>query len=454
MKYSSLQQYLSAINPFGRTERNPENLKKNLAGYIAPVTFQRFRQDVMTWRDSFTEAENQWYPHRVKMQRLFIDTINNGHVYACMERRKDLTLLRKWEFVNKSGKVDQRTTDYFQNTVAGKSQNKDWFNKFLNYSLDSLFFGYSLIALGDLVNDEFSNLDLIKRWNISPDRRNVTNFVYSISGAMFDEEPYSNWHVYIDTPTEIGASRCGYGLLAKVGLYEVFLRNILGFNGDFIELYAQPYRVGKTTKQQETERGEFAAAIQQMGSAGWALIDPEDEITFLEANAAGTGYKAYDNLEVRLEKKISKIILGHADAMDSIPGKLGNSTEKSPAEKALDDKQTKDGSFIAEVVNNLLIPKMRTLGFLIPEDVTAVLKNDAEIMELNNWVISQAVEMKKAGLQMDEQYFTQQTGIPVTAPPPIVPLNPNANPSGGALKESVKNRIEKIYNKHEHGCKC
>jgi phage gp29-like protein len=444
----NIKERLSAIRnytPFGGGSMNPQikkgDEKKNLTNYPAPVALQRFRQDVQSWRDVLVEAENVWYPHRVKAQRLYIDTINNGHVYACMDRRKDLTLLRKWEFVDKKGKVDQATTDLFMETVNGQSQNKEWFNKFLNYSLDSIFFGYSLVALGDVLNDEFPNIDLIKRWNISPDRLNVTNFTYSISGALFMEEPYKNWHVYIKTYNDIGTSQSGYGLLYKVGLYEIFLRNLLGFNGDFIELYAQPYRVGKTSKSDEKERAEFAEAVQQMGSAGYAILDPEDEIAFIETALGGTGYNGYDNLEQRLEKKISKIILGHADALDSIPGKLGNSGQtKSPADRAMEDKQTKDGSFISNVVNNGLIVNMRALGFSIPDDVKAVLKNDAEIMETNNAIISQAVEMSKAGLTMDGKYFTDQTGIPVSVP--VVPATPSFN-------QEVKNKLEKIYN-HVH----
>ena len=436
---NNIQQWLTAINPFGRTETNPANLKKNLAGYIAPVQLQRIRQDIQTHRDVITESENVWFPHRVKAQRLYIDTINNPHVSACLERRKDLTLLRKWEFVDRKGNIDQKTTDYFMDTVKGQSQNKQWFNNFLNYAWDSIPFGYSLIALGDIVNDEFPNITTIKRWNISPDRLNVTNFTYSISGALFMEEPYKNWHVYVKTYNDIGTSQSGYGLLYKVALCEIFLRNLLSFNGDFVELFAQPYRVGKTTHQAGSKEYEaLADSLQNMGSAGWAITDLQDEIAFIESSLGGTGFQGYDNFEMRLEKKISKLILGHADAIDSVPGKLGNSTKKSPAEIAMEDKQTKDGSFIANVINNGLLVNMRSLGFSIPDDTKAVLKNDAEIMETNNAIIAQAVQMSLGGLIMDGKYFTEQTGIPVAAP--VVPPKPNFEPS-------IKNKLEKIYNK-------
>jgi len=443
MKYNNVKQYLAAINPFGK-KADPEVVKKDLSRYIAPVQLQRIRQDILTWREVLQENENVWFPHRVKSQRLYIDTINNPHVFSCMERRKDLTLLRKCEFVDKAGSIDQKTTDLFLDTIKGQSQNKDWFNKFLNFSFDSVYFGYSLISLGDIKNGEFPDIKLIKRWNVSPDRFNVTNFTYSISGALFLEEPYKDWHVYVKTYNDIGTSDAGYGLLYKVALPEIFLRNIFGYNADFVELYSQPYRLGKTTKKPGDDGyNDLAAAMQQMGSNGWALIDPEDEIAFLETALGGTGWQGYDNFEQRLEKKISKVILGHADAMDSVPGKLGNSNEKSPAEKAMEDKQTKDGSFISNVINNGLLVNMRNLGFDIPIETKFRFKNDAEIVETNNIIINQAVEMYKGGLTMDGEYFTKQTGIPIAAHvAPVISKSP--------LSDSIKNKLDKIYNKESH----
>ena len=64
--------------------------------------------------------------------------------------------------------------------------------------------------------------------------------------------------------------------------------------------------------------------------------------------------------------------------MKSIAGKLGNDSADSPAQMALRDKQTNDGEFIINIVNNLLIPKLGLRGFNIPEGITASLLNDNE----------------------------------------------------------------------------
>ena len=405
-----------AVSPAEKIKPAPTRaqVKRNLNNSISPVQLQRLRHDIAMWREAVTEAELAWFPHRVRMQRMYIDTVLNGHVFALMERRKDLTLLRDFQLVDAGGKEDETWGRYF-----GGQQ---WFQLFLEYALDALFFGYSLISLGDIKDSAFPGIQPVRRWNISPDRENVTSLVYSLTGTPFLEEPYASWHIWVKTPGQNGTPNCGYGLFYNIALYEIFLRNTLGFNADFVELYAMPYRVAKTTKTTEAERAELFEAIKNMGSAGFALVDPADDISFLETNLGGTGYQAYDNLEARCQKVVSKIILGHADAVDSTAGKLGNGGDKenNPVTMAMMDKQTKDGRFIEALINTQLLPKMRALGFDIPQQLQFKFKNDAEKHALrekqdaSNKVTADIFQtISNAGGQPDWEYFTERTGIPV-----------------------------------------
>jgi phage gp29-like protein len=414
--------------------------QRNLTNRIAPVQLQRLRHDVAMWREAVVEAENAWYPHRVKMQRLYIDTILNGHVYSLMERRKDLTLLRDYRFIDIEENENKELKDLF---------NAEWFDLLVGYILDALFFGYSLVSLGDIDNDTFTNTSLIRRWNVSPDRLNVPEFIYSLSGSKFMEEPYKDWHLWVNTPSENGVGTCGYGLFYKIALYEIFLRNTLGYNGDYVELFAMPYRVGKTTKTEEGERAELEAAIQNMGSAGWALIDPMDEIEFLEIGSGGSGFAAYESLEERCEKKVSKIILGHEDAVSSTPGQLGSGQgEDNPVSSALKDKQVKDGKFVERVINGQLLPKMRNLGFNIPENFKFEYKNDSEKEAFrakedasNKLTAEIAQVMKNAGLKMDAKYFEERTGIKTTE---IEEIEIESEEDKAGV-ENVKNQLLNLY---------
>jgi len=407
--------------------------------YQVPYQLQRIRQDALSRREAIEEAERAYFPHRVRMQQMYLNTKENGHIFACIERRKDLTRLRKWEFVNANGEVNQKVTDIFCHNVKGSSVVKEWFAKLVNYILDARFYGYSLVYLGDINNGDFDDLEVVKRWFVSPDREMLNSVLYDVNGAEFcEDENIKDWYLYVPTDNETGTSKCGYGLFYELSIYEIFARNLLGFNGDFVELFSQPFRVGKTNKTEESERAMFAETLRDMGSSGWALLDAQDDtIEFLESSFGGNGFQGYDNFEKRLEDKISQIILGHSDAVKSIAGKLGNSNEDSPAQQALEDKQTQDGNFVSSVINGKLFEQMRNLGFDIPMDVKAVLKNDNEQMEMVDSMAKLAETLKKGGLQLDAEYFTKQTGIPVTSAPQPAPLQ--------KLPTSIQNKLNEIY---------
>jgi hypothetical protein len=314
--------------------------------------------------------------------------------------------------------------------------NKMWFNRFMSHSLDALFYGYSLIELGDIINGEFPKIKTVKRWNVSPDRYVVANVIYNLSGIPFLEEPQRDWHVYISTPNDIGTSDCGYGALYEVALYQIFLRNLIGFNGDFLELFGQPIRVGRTNKTEESERGEFYNALQNMGSAGFILLDAiDDQIELIEAKNIGSSYKAYSDFESRLQKTISKILLGHADAMDSTAGKLGaQQGEDNPIAQALEDRQSKDGVFIMDVVNTDLLPRLKKLGFNVPNDIVFTFKNDHEIHENNERIADLSIKVKQAGLQVDKDWFEEHTNIKLAE---VIEQTPA--PETQTFKEKIQN---------------
>ena len=417
-----------AYDPMGLGQRSLT--PKNVSTFISPVQLQRMRIDVAEWRQAIFEAENAWNPNRVRMQRMYLDTKLNGHVYAAWQRRKELNLLRKFKITNKAGVEYTEWTEYFKNAP--------WFRSFRDYTLDARAFGYTNIELGDCIDNNFPKLKYTRRWNIRPDGVPtevgntgpiVTSLIYSLDGIHLFEEPWKDWNIWVGTPSDTGVSDTGYGLYYIVALYEIMMRNLLAGNADFVQNYAAPFRIGKTSKTEESERAELAASLEALGSNGWALLDPMDEIEFLEASLAGTGWQSYDNLEERCKKTISKIILGHADALDSTAGKLGSGQggkthdgfSVSPVDQALDDKQADDAEFMEPVIHNDLFPRMRKIGVAVPDDAVFVYDNDMEVQEATNRenksnkdVADIVKTLHDSGFAVDAAYIKKRTGIPVT----------------------------------------
>lgn len=409
--------------------------KRDLAHYPVPVQLQRIRQDVLSWRKAMQEAEQSYFPHRVKMMQMFYDTINNGDVYSILEKRKNLTMLKNYKIVDSKGNDIEKTTELFTDKV--------WFSNFISYALDAQFFGYSLIQLGDLVEDEFPKCQIVKRHNVSPDRHNVTSVIYSLSGQNFLDADIRDWYVWCSTPNRIGTAECGFGLLYVVALYEIFLRNTLGYNGDFVELFAQPYRVAKSSKKEGPEYDMLEMAMRNMGATNYAIIDPQDEIEFIESKLGGTGFKAYESFDERNKKIISKIILGHEDAISATAGKLGSGdNEESDIQQALEDVERIDSKYIKSIINSQLIPKMRKLGVNIPIDAKFEWVNDKEKQEereredeINGKLATVVKTLFDAGFEVDENYIIERSLIPIKKKE-IVEQKP---------LEDFKNRINSIY---------
>src|SRR5580698_3812610 len=66
-----------------------DNANRNLSNKRVPIQILRVKQDIETWRSWVTEAELAFWPFRVKMQQGYLDTEQNAHVFACMQRRKN-----------------------------------------------------------------------------------------------------------------------------------------------------------------------------------------------------------------------------------------------------------------------------------------------------------------------------------------------------------------------------
>lgn len=373
---------------------------------------QRVKQSIKEWRDAIYEMENPSIKYRVKVQNIYKDTILNGQVKACVNKRKNNCLLQEFAFVDPNGEVNEDITkNIFQ---------KKWFGDIMSYIFDAKLYGYQLINWTSIENGLPSNIQIINREFINPDQNILGTYPYSLSGLALNDPSVELWSLYCDTNSDFGISKCGYGLLYEVAMYEIMLRNLFGQNGDYAERFGQPTIIATTDKTDNTELDYLEESIAALGSSGQIIKGSMDQIEYLEYSAVSDGFNVYDNLEQRCEKKISKILLGHADALDSTPGKLGSSNgEESPAQIAMNEIQKIDSDYLLYYINDKLLPKLKSLGVKIPEGKIQFLnnsekeKNEERKLEHNTKIVADIEKLSKAGFKVDAKWITETTGIPV-----------------------------------------
>jgi hypothetical protein len=421
----------------GITSTRPDN-KHDLNRHIVRMKLDRIKQDIALWREAISQAENVYYPNRLALQRLYLDTVLNGHVRACMRERKDLTLLKDFEFQSPNGEVNKKITDLMH---------ASWFYGLMEFIIDAQFYGYSLINWTEVEKSIIKDIQIIKRWNISPDRLQVLSFPGAFNGTSIFDPADVDWSLWVPTPSEDGISNCGWGLLRSVAPYEIYLRNLMGFNGDYVETFAQPFRHGKTDKTNGPERDEFEKSVANMGAMAYAITDPLDDIEFKDTTGGGNGYKSYESFQERNEKTISKLFFGHSDAIDSRTGKLGSEQgEDSPVAKAIRRTEARDARFVETVINDSLIEKLNNLGFGIPAGTKFVLLNNKEKHEAqeaetaqNQAVATVVKTLNDSGYETTPEWITKQTNIPITK-------KPEPKPATG-FNPAIKNKLEEVYGK-------
>jgi hypothetical protein len=435
----------SSRNPFGFTRGipNPTHLDR----YISPVQFERLAHDIRMWREAIREMEMAWYPQRVRTIRMYMDTVINPYIKSIMERWEDLTLQRDFFIYQVKGGKKEISKDLSQ-----QIQELAWFHDYVKYTLHAEAWGYSLINLGDIIDDGFPNISFTRRENIRPDGGTngeggpiLTSLVYSIDGIHITDskDPMiglcNHW---IQTPSNIGVSKCGYGLLYETAMAEIHLRHITEWNMDYIENHGMPIKKGTTSKTGK-DRDAFERFLQNAASNSWVLLDKatNDNIEYEWAQSVGTAWKSYDNMEMRLQGVVSQLWLGHTDAMKSTPGKLGGQQaankdgfNESLIEQSMNSKRIRYGNFVTRKINEVFAPKMRQLGAyvgnkhlggLIPSGYFLGLQNDAEETQVRRRINAErlissqwAKNLNEAGFNVNANELGEFMKLKLTEAPP------------------------------------
>ena len=304
---------------------------------------QRVRQDAQKYNIALQAAESPMYPNRFLLMQTYQQIWLDAQLQSAVLQRKSKILSKQFMVCGPDGEKDDVKTEWF---------NQKWFYDFQSLALDSIFWGFSCVQFGPIVNDKYTYVELIPRIYVVPEFSLVRENTATVTdGKHFDESPYNNWCIGVGEKKDLG-------LMMYLAPYVIWKKNALAAWAEFAEIFGSPIRIGKTDVRDELTRKNMENMLRNMGVASWAALDLNDEIDLMQASRTDA-YQVFDKMVERCNSEISKIILGQTGTTDEKAYSGSANVHESVAEM-ISKQDTLKMQFVIE---NQLVPMMIKNGF-------------------------------------------------------------------------------------------
>lgn len=352
---------------------------------------QRQRQNFAVWRNALQSVESETNPNYFNIQGVFREISEDSSVYLNQTIRKNSILSSDFE-IYKNENEDEKIEEFFE----GK-----WFNDFLGFAMDSIFYGYSLIQISEIQNDMVTIVENINRQNVNPKRKEILKQPYDQKGVNYlTDEEMSKFLIFV-SPLDESSNYLGlYNIIAP---FSISKRNAISANNDFLSKFGIPNIIYKSDIQDEDYKREIESYLSNFSSLGYLYSSKMDEIMLLEPS--NTSNDVFRNTINDCDSQISKIICGS----DISTEKTYTGSIEAQME-ILNGFYNTDKVFIENIVNNQLIPKLIGLGLKFLEGVKFEFEKEEED---NSLLFTQTVSLLQLGYQVDNEWIMGKFGIPV-----------------------------------------
>ena len=378
---------------------------------VVQTQLHRSRANIKKWISAQQTAEDIKQPDRTELIRLYREVDRDPHLRSLMTTRINAVVSTPY-FLRKIGD-DEKDDDQ---TLKLQS---DWFVRFLELVIDARFYGYSLIQLGSVEDDKFSTVELVPRQYVVPEFQAVRVKEGSTEMNSFAEPPFSDWCVGVGDVNDLG-------IMNNAIPYLIYKKDVLSAWSEYADMFGAPIRIGRTDVQNNVKRENMNNMLGNMGAMAWGTFDLNDVLELVEPNNRDA-FKVFQEMAHTVNSELSKLFLGQTGTTDE--KSFVGSAEVH--ERVFNTYSSADKRFVANAINNQLIPLMVLHG-IIPDgfefafDATERLTLDQK---------REAVATFAPFFEIDPEWITEQFGTPITA----VKAGGFSNPTNG-LTNSLNQR--------------
>jgi len=349
-----------AITSLRSTLKELKNVDKDLPSSadvfkkIELFSTQVVRASLQQWSNAYDDAKDLIIQDRNELLEIYETIEIDTHVSAITETINNNISQREYQ-IQTNGVFDQDKTDLFRQT---------WFDDFLSMVLDTTYWGFTGIQLGDVVDDKFTEITLIPRQNIYPEQNayKVSQFNNDDIIPLDSNENLATWSMILFP--QLTSDQYKLGKYNKISKMFILKRDVIQFWAIYNELFGVPYRVTKTDITDKVRRGNAENAMKEMSLAAFSVIDTNDEIEFISTTgSSGNGFETFNKFIEFCNKEMSKAILGSTMVLE-------DGSSRSQSEVHLKNTMSfieSRAKWARNVINDELIPRMIKIGFPLSE---------------------------------------------------------------------------------------
>ncbi|MCK4500627.1 DUF935 family protein [Candidatus Babeliales bacterium] len=371
------------------THEDVKKKSKRAEKAIRVQTLTRIKINIQRWLAARQYAESRINPSNTELVRVMRDIEIDAHLWALMQTLRLKVIANDFNVYKEDGEVDEESTAKFK---------KKWFRNLIKHTVDSEFYGFSLVQLGDIVNGCYVDSEIVPREYVV---QQVGGIKKSLGNAKdlipFEKGVYSNWLV------PIGEKR-NLGLLDKAAPLVIKKKEVIVAWSEAAELFGMPMRIGKTSLQDDNRRKNMEEMLENMGEAAWAVIDDDDEVE-LKDTAKTDFSNMYDKFIDRANSELSKLFLSQTGTTDE-KTHVGSA---GVMENVLKDVVESYIVKVEDIANEVVIPLMQKQGIL-PYGVVLKADNEQKLSMLDLWAI---VKELMPSVPIPNQWISDTFGVPI-----------------------------------------
>ena len=260
------------------------------------------KNDIEDWRRAWQSAIDPRHPSRLKLYDIYRDAMTDSHLSGCIQQRVGFVMSRSFKLVNENGDQDEAAEHLFD---------QSWFKDLCRLCLESIWYGHSLIELGDVITDgdshpAFSGVTLIPRKHVVPEKGRVVQRVGMNweTGIEYRERPWKDWLIEAGRPDDLG-------LLLKAALHTIPKKHAMTFWDCFAEIFGMPWRIARTSTRDPNEFKRLQDMIYNGGDSQGMVAGMETEIQFVESGK-GDAFNVYDLFLLHISEPTSRTPISYA----------------------------------------------------------------------------------------------------------------------------------------------